>query len=160
MDLLETALTDSHFVRITKQLDIGDEYFWVPERLVLFEHWVGHIPFAFWLVKALHPKRIVELGTHRGNSYCSLCQAVAALRIDTQAFAVDTWQGDLHMAQEYGLLKELRAYHDPRYGGFSTLLEMTFDDARAVIGDGSVDLLHIDGTHTYDAVRHDFENWR
>jgi hypothetical protein len=36
----------------------------------------------------------------------------------------------------------------------------TFDDALAYIPDASVDLLHIDGFHTYEAVRHDFESWQ
>jgi hypothetical protein len=36
---------------------------------------------------------------------------------------------------------------------------MTFDQARTSFSDGSLDLLPIDGTHTYEAVRHDFENW-
>ena len=142
------------------RLAIGDEYFWMPERLVPFNHWVGHVPFAFWLTKALRPTKFVELGTHRGNSYCAFCQAIATLRIDSAAIAVDTWQGDIHMAPEADLLADLRQHHDPRYRAFSRLLRMTFDEARPQIADGSVDLLHIDGTHSYEAVRHDFETWR
>jgi hypothetical protein len=140
-------------------LDIGDEYFWNPERLVPHEHWIGHIPTVFWLMKVIRPRCFVELGAHRGNSYCAMCQAAAALRLDAAGYAVDTWRGDVHMAFEEGILEELRNYHDPRYCGFSTLLPMTFDEALASFSAGQIDLLHIDGTHTYEAVRHDFENW-
>jgi lipopolysaccharide biosynthesis protein len=150
----------AELVAIVKGLTLGDEFFWTPDRLVPFEHWAGHIPFAFWIVKVLRPRRIVELGTHRGNSYGAFCQAIATFRLDAQAFAVDTWAGDVHMGQEDGLLENLREYHDPRYGDFSTLLQMTFDEARSVFEDGCIDLLHLDGTHTYEAVRHDFETWR
>lgn len=160
MKIVAPPQTDIHLVEIMRQLDIGDELFWVPERLVQFEHWVGHIPFAFWLVKTLRPERIVELGTHRGNSYCAFCQAITKLQLNTHAFAVDTWNGDIHMDPEVGVLEDLEAYHAPRYGGFSTLLQMTFDEAREIIEKGSVDLLHIDGTHTYEEVKHDFENWK
>ena len=159
MNIVAPPQADSHLSEITRQLDVGDELFWVPERLVQFEHWVGHIPFAFWLVKTLRPRRIVELGTHRGNSYCAFCQAVATLQLRAQAFAVDTWNGDIHMDPELGVLEDLRAYHDPRFNDFSTLLQTTFDEARNRFEDRSIDLLHIDGVHTYEAAKHDFETW-
>jgi hypothetical protein len=155
----ETSLCQPTLSELISVLDIGEELFWTPGRLVQFEHWVGHIPFAFWIMKVLKPRSFLELGTHRGNSYCAMCQAVTTLCLDSIGYAVDTWQGDLHMAREDGVLEDLRSYHDPRYGSFSTLLPMTFDAGRGMFSDGSIDLLHIDGVHTYAAARHDFENW-
>ncbi|NKC28333.1 class I SAM-dependent methyltransferase [Ochrobactrum ciceri] len=89
-----------------------------------------------------------------------MCQAVATLQLGSTGTAVDTWQGDVHMEREDGLFEEVSAYHDPKYSAFSTLLRATFDQARPYFSDGSIDVLHIDGTHTYEAVRHDFETWK
>jgi hypothetical protein len=103
---------------------------------------------------------LVELGTHAGVSYTAFCQSVMNAGFDTRCVAVDTWLGD-EQSGAYGeeVYSELREFHDGRYAAFSTLLRCTFDDALARFSDGSVDVLHIDGLHTYDAVRHDFDVW-
>jgi hypothetical protein len=137
-----------------------DPLFWRPTRLDVDSAWMEHVPFAHWLVATAQPRVIVELGTHNGVSYSAFCEAVLRCKLPARCFAVDTWQGDAH-AGDYGeeVYRALRRFHDQRYGGFSELLRCTFDAARDYVADGSIDLLHIDGMHGYDEVRHDFENW-
>jgi glycosyltransferase involved in cell wall biosynthesis/SAM-dependent methyltransferase len=74
---------------------------------------------------------------------------------------VDTWKGDAH-AGYYGqeVFNAINALNGRRWQAFSSLLRMTFDEAREHFGTGEVDLLHIDGMHTYDAVSGDFARWR
>ena len=133
--------------------------FWLPERFVE-SAWLEHAPFAFWIVDAHRPRTLVELGTHNGFSYLAFCQAIDRLDTGTRAFAVDHWHGDAD-AGFFGpeVLRELRKYHDPRYRGFSQLIESTFDDAVGGFDDGEIDLLHIDGTHRLDAVENDVNRW-
>lgn len=132
-----------------------------PDLVTAPSPWLGHTPFAFWIIDALRPARFVELGTHSGNSYAAFCQAVHCLGVSTACAAVDTWIGD-PQAGHYGeeVYRTFAAYHDPRYSAFSRLMRMTFDEAVPHFADGSIDLLHIDGLHSYEAVRHDFETWR
>ncbi|HAH49071.1 class I SAM-dependent methyltransferase [Gimesia sp.] len=135
-----------------------------PEFLSDINSWHGHIPFAFELISQLKPKRFVELGTHKGDSYLAFCQAVAHFQSETKCFSVDTWEGDEHAGTAEDLYGEniyevLSAYHDERYQSFSTLMRMKFDEALPHFEDGSIDLLHIDGLHTYEAVKHDFDTW-
>ncbi len=131
-----------------------------PRRLTPLSAWHEHIPFALDLVAAVRPRVIVELGAHAGDSYCAMCQAVATEGLETRCYAVDTWEGD-PQAGHYGLevLADLRAHHDPLYGAFSQLVQSTFQRALERFTPGSIDLLHIDGLHTYEAVRDDFEAW-
>ena len=133
--------------------------FWRPSYIAQ-SAWLEHIPFAFWLIDTLQPRKIVELGTHYGSSYFSFCQAVTKLDLQTQCYAVDTWGGDVHAGQ-YGeeVYRQVSEYNQQHYSDFSTLVRSTFDQALEHFPQGSIDLLHIDGLHTLEAVRHDFESW-
>jgi Methyltransferase domain len=138
---------------------LSEASFWRPGRIKL-SAWIEHVPFAFWLVEALQPLTIVELGTYSGTSYAALCQAVHTLGLQTRCYAIDTWKGDKQTGF-YGddIFADLAAYNREFYSGFSSLIRSTFDEASPYFEDGSIDLLHIDGCHTYEAVRHDFEQW-
>ena len=131
-----------------------------PKSLQSPNAWVGHLPFAAWVMQQVSPKIFVELGTHSGNSYFSFCQSVVENGLSCKCYAVDTWQGDEHAGQYSDEIFALvNAHNQEHYAGFSRLLRMTFDDAVTYFADGSIDLLHIDGLHTYEAVHHDFETW-
>jgi len=131
----------------------------LPKRIKPALPWVGHIPFAFWIVDVLRPCRFVELGTHSGNSFCAFLQA-AELTAPGDYIAVDHWRGDEY-AGHYGdeVFYDLKHYVETNHGPSASLLRMTFDEALAHIEDASIDLLHIDGRHGYEDVHRDFEAW-
>jgi hypothetical protein len=130
-----------------------------PKSLQHPDAWVGHMPFAYWVIEKLKPSTFVELGTHTGNSYFSFCQSIQENKTKTKAFAVDTWEGDAHAGTYDDSIFDGVNRTNMEYSSFSTLLRTTFDSALQQFEDGSVDLLHIDGLHTYEAVKHDFETW-
>lgn len=132
----------------------------VPEWITPTSSWVEHEPMVPVLVKLLQPRSFVELGAFGGDSFMMFCQAVAHFGLSTKCTAVDTWSGDEHTGS-YGpeRYEVLRATHDPKYGHFSRLLRTDFDSASREFPDKSIDLLHIDGYHTYDAVKHDYDTW-
>ncbi|MFN3628496.1 MAG: class I SAM-dependent methyltransferase, partial [Casimicrobiaceae bacterium] len=130
-----------------------------PERLKS-PWWIGHIPFAFELIARHRPQTIVELGTYSGSSFAAFCQALESCGIDGVCFGVDLWEGDVHMGRfDESLFLEMRAFAESRYPKHARLIRKRFDQAVHDFADGSIDLLHIDGTHTYEAVRNDFETW-
>lgn len=123
--------------------------------------WLEHGSFMYWMVEKLNPRIFVELGSHYGYSYFAACQSIKASSLGTKAYAVDTWQGDEH-AGFYGneVFEVVDKLNSERYSSFSKLLRMTFDEGLNKFDSGSVDLLHIDGLHTYKAVVHDFNSWK
>jgi hypothetical protein len=133
--------------------------FWFPERLCE-SAWIEHGPFGFWLVETHRPSVLVELGTHWGFSFFAFCQAVHTLSLGTRCFAIDTWLGDDH-AGRYGedVFASVREHNDSRYAGFARLVRASFDEAAPLFAEGSIDLLHIDGRHFYEDVKHDFDLW-
>lgn len=132
---------------------------WLPDVVVQQSAWLEHAPFAFWLVGALRPRTIVELGVHHGFSYFAMCQAVRRLDLDTRCFGIDGWGGDDHTGQYGEEVYQQACGYNRDYGDISRLIRSDFSDACEMFPDGTIDLLHIDGFHTYEAVRHDFETW-
>lgn len=132
-----------------------------PQRTVHPPSWLDHIPFAFWIIDALRPSLLVELGCQSGNSYSAFAQAIKALNLSTACYGVDTWKGDAHAGFfDESVFDEWRTYHDLHFSGFSQLIRSTFDEALPHFAEATIDLLHIDGFHTFEAVSHDFEAWR
>lgn len=123
--------------------------------------WQGHRDFAYDLIGFVRPRLIVELGVHYGCSYFAFCQAVKDRGLQTRVIGVDTWEGDEHCGHYGGEVYELVArtraslFDDNRFA----LRRSRFDEAAGAFDDNSIDLLHIDGLHTYDAVRGDFTAW-
>ncbi|MGN1317735.1 MAG: class I SAM-dependent methyltransferase [Lachnospirales bacterium] len=130
-------------------------------ELLKFAPWSGHRNFVYDFMEFLNPKTVVELGSHYGCSAFTFAQAVKDFNLDTTMFFVDTWQGD-DFTKKYDndvytvFSKTLKEF----YGNQNiNMLRMTFDDAVEKFDDKSVDLIHIDGSHYYDDVKRDFENW-
>jgi hypothetical protein len=131
-----------------------------PSRIKYPFSWVGHIPFAAWIINDINPKIFVELGTHSGNSYFAFCESVYQNKLSTKCYAVDLWSGDNHSGNYSDtIFKDVNEFNAKRFANFSTLLKSSFDDALKVFQDKSIQLLHIDGLHTYEAVKHDFYSW-
>ena len=78
----------------------------------------------------------------------------------TECIAIDTWQGDEH-SEKYpeAVFQQFHQRVDRSYRDFASFIRARFEEAVDSFPDGSIDLLHIDGYHTYDAVANDFETW-
>ncbi|WP_112310932.1 glycosyltransferase [Pseudogemmobacter bohemicus] len=123
--------------------------------------WHAHFPFARALISLLEPRLVVELGVHKGDSLLSMASSIRDLGQTGRVIGIDTWGGDDHAGHYDGdaILPDLMR-RAAQFGPSLTLLRATFAEALAGFADGSIDLLHIDGLHTYEAVRADFTAWR
>ncbi len=142
------------------------DVFFVDESSLLFPErlcqstWLEHIPFCFWLTRTLKPACFVELGAYYGASFFSVCQAVDHFNLRTKCFAIDTWKGDQQGGfYENEVYESVFEYNQKKYSSFATLMRSTFDEGVSYFKDGSIDLLHIDGYHTYEEVKKDFATW-
>jgi hypothetical protein len=122
--------------------------------------WLGHIPFLSLIFRLMRPSRYVELGVDLGASFLAACEASRREASATQCLGIDTWQGDPHVGvRDASLAFEGLTHVIAQNFAHARLMRTTFDEALGQCADGSIDLLHIDGMHTYDAVKHDFETW-
>ncbi|HEX4630512.1 MAG TPA: class I SAM-dependent methyltransferase [Chthoniobacterales bacterium] len=122
--------------------------------------WTSHLHFAYDLVALLKPAILVELGVDRGESYFGFCQSALENETGTQCFGVDTWRGDRHAGgYDETTFAQVSEHNRPNYESFSTLIRSGFDEALHRFAEESIDVIHLDGLHTEDAVRHDLGVW-
>lgn len=116
--------------------------------------WIGHEEFAIWLVNRLLPKTIVDLGVDYGFSLFSL-----ALPRIGQVYGIDSFEADAHAG-----------YHQDNYDVVMRFKHKhSFDNVHIIKGwfeevsktwTQPIDILHIDGLHTYKAIMEDWNNWQ
>lgn len=120
-------------------------------------NWIGHIPFAFWVMEALMPKVFVEIGAGKGESFFAFCQAADTLRIAAKAFLV------VDRAEAYDAsgaeFDDILEYNNSTYSAFSQVVQGSSRRVVQNFGDGTVDLLHIRGDVDPENVDRAFEDW-
>ncbi len=122
--------------------------------------WSGLETLAYQMVKRFRPKVIVELGTHMGLSALAMGLALRDLGEGGKLYAVDCWEGD-PQAGFYGdevYRTFLGRIEQLKLGSIILPLKMYFDEALNHV-EKPIDLLHIDGLHTWEAVNHDFDTF-
>lgn len=129
--------------------------------LLKYAPWSGHRSFVYDFMNYLRPNSVAELGSHYGCSAFTFCQAAKDFGLDTEMNFVDTWQGD-DFTKKYDndVYTVFSKIVDAFYGNQKVnMLKMTFDEAVKQFENGSIDVIHIDGSHHYDDVKKDFETW-
>jgi O-antigen biosynthesis protein len=123
-------------------------------------NWHKHFSFAFDLIRCLKPKLLVELGVHKGDSYFCFCESIKLLSLDTKCYGIDTWEGDQHSGlYSDSVYEEVLNYNESFFSSNSYLVRDCFEKAIDNFNNSSIDLLHIDGCHAYNAVSEDFNSW-
>jgi len=131
-----------------------------PKRLVAPESWLKHLPFAFFIMQYFKPSICVELGVHTGNSFCAFAEASNIFNTNSKLYGVDTFEGEVHAGiYDESVYTELSHYVKMNFNENVSLMKMRFEEAVTYFSDGSINLLHIDGLHTYEAVKNDYDTW-
>ena len=139
---------------------IEPSYSFTPRYLSGESAWTGHIPFAYDLVRFLRPSLLVELGTWNGDSFFAFCQSVADHGLGTRCYAIDHWKGDYQAGESpEAQFARVKAYCSATYPAFAYLMPTDFTSASDEFAGETVDLLHIDGLHTYEGVSAGFATW-
>lgn len=114
--------------------------------------WKGHRSFAVNLVKNFKPKVIVDLGVDYGYSLFALAEAGIG-----QVYGIDSFDGDVHAGHHSDACLMVNEIINLDYKNI-TLVKGYFDDV-VKTWDKTIDILHIDGLHTYEAVKNDYLKW-
>lgn len=119
--------------------------------------WRGHRDFSQWIVKTMIPTTIVELGVDYGFSAFCFEKALSMYSPNGKIYGIDRFTGDdqtdFRNTKEFvtNIIKEHNLQH-------IEIIEGDFTEV-SKIWKKPIDILHIDGYHTYEAVKNDFECW-
>jgi hypothetical protein len=145
------CLSEPHHFRLTMPAQYHPEVQAAPgfDLYGIASAWKGHEHFARWLVQQMRPQIIVELGCDYGFSTIALAQPGVGT-----VYGIDRFVGP----PERNAFESCRA--NIAASGV-TNIELIKADFRSLAASWSmpIDLLHIDGNHTYDEVRLDFTQW-
>ena len=118
--------------------------------------WKGHRFFAEWLVKHMKPQQVVDLGVDYGFSTLSF--AIASRENGTGIVTgIDAFQGD-----------PMTGIRNTHQVVLDIIEKANFNNIEIIKGDfnevsktwnRTIDILHIDGFHSYEAVSNDFKTW-
>jgi len=117
--------------------------------------WKGHRVFAEFLVKIIKPKTIVELGVDYGFS--TFCFANSLQNTDGIIYGIDLFEGDTHTGFRNTYNKVIENINMHNLTNIK-IVKGEFSEI-AKIWNLPIDILHIDGLHTYNAVKNDYEKW-
>jgi hypothetical protein len=115
--------------------------------------WLGHRNFANWLVETVQPKITVDLGVDWGHSTFYLAEMEIG-----DVYGVDSFEGDNHAGIRDTFEYVTSTKEKYKFDNI-TFIKGYFDQV-ASTWDKQIDILHIDGFHTYDAVKNDYETWK
>ena len=131
-------------------------------EMMKYSPWSGHRRFVYDLVANIRPECIVELGSYYGCSAFTFLQALKDFDMKSYFYAIDTWEGDSFTENDYkeNIYDSYKNIQEKIFASQNAIMKrMTFDQACCDFEEESIDLLHIDGSHTYEDCRHDFETW-
>ena len=112
----------------------------------------GHVLFVDWLIEEMKPKVTVDLGIDYGYSLIAFAHNNPGKVYGIDGFEGDEWTGSRNTYDQVsGHVTNLQLNN-------VTLIKGFFDDV-VKTWDTKIDLLHIDGFHSYEAVKNDFEKW-
>ncbi|KXK03029.1 MAG: hypothetical protein NBKEAIPA_02152 [Nitrospirae bacterium] len=117
---------------------------------------VRQTAYLFGLVRRMKPRKVIEIGRYKGGSTVTIAAAMAG---QGEFWSIDIGEKEARLHQRAAA----RTFDDEirdicnRFGLRVTLL---VGDSRAIqVETGEVDLVFIDGDHSYEGVRNDFERF-
>tara|TARA_B100000941_G_C28405564_1_gene500548 strand:- start:179 stop:967 length:789 start_codon:yes stop_codon:yes gene_type:complete len=131
--------------------------------------WKSHYWIYIEIIKKMRPDTIVELGTDRGFSLLAAMFALSRNKIDGKVYAIDAWGKNDNdksvMITGESRYEKLKNEIIPQFTKKYKLSENKHELVREYFSDAqsrfdSIDLLHIDGNHTYEDCKRDYEEFK